>query len=121
MGFLDSFLDTMTSNDVLSAAIPSAIGLIGGIMGNKQQDKLAKGQADKERENLLLQLDLEELKAKYGVGAKGGGGGGGGGGTSAAQRAQMYQNAAQINQDSRNSQMSALSKLGDSLAQAYLR
>ncbi len=118
---MGSFWDDLTSTDVLAAAIPSAVSLFGGLMGNKQQDKMAGDQRDAQKEALLLELDLAELKNKFGMGGKGGGGGGGGGGASRAQLAQLYQNAGAANQDSRNSQITALSKLGDSLAQAYLR
>jgi len=103
---------------VISAAIPSVVGLAGGLFQGAQEDERAQEALDAQKEDSLRQLQLMALKEKYGLG---GGGGGGGGGNSQATLMQAYQAHLNNLMNASDRKVQALNQLGAVTQAANLR
>ena len=63
---------------IISAGIQGGASLIGGLLQNSIADDTEAAAAESAKQDKILQLQLEMLKARH-LGGTGGGGGGGGG------------------------------------------
>ncbi len=94
---------------IISAAIPSAVNLFGGLLGNSIEEDQYEKELQAKKESDIMALQLEALKARF---AGGGGGGGGGGGVNPnmltkAQKLAMMQNQGQARSEGLNSLIAA--------------
>lgn len=68
----------MDWGSIIAAAVPAVVSSASSLLGQKQQEDRAQEQFDQQRaianEERLFQLQLAELKARYGSGGGGGGG-----------------------------------------------
>lgn len=93
---------------IISAAIPSAVNLFGGLLGNSIEEDQYEKELQAKKESDIMALQLEALKARF----AGGGGGGGGGGVNPnmltkAQKLAMMQNQGQARSEGLNSLIAA--------------
>lgn len=112
--------------EILSAAIPSLIsagvGLTQGIFANNAQKDQLDEQKEQSKQDAILKLQLEELRAKYGLlGSKGGGGGGGGGTDKTANLLNAYQAYINSNRAARDKQSQAYQELSRAVTAPLLR
>lgn len=110
---------------ILTSAVPSLItggvSLLGGIFGNDAQKDQLDAQKDQSKQDAILKLQLEELRAKYGLLGSKGGGGGGGGTDKTANLLNAYQAYINSNRAARDKQSQAYQELSRAVTAPLLR
>lgn len=94
-----------------SALVAAGANLLGGLYQADAQKEAAEDERQMSKDDAILKLQLEELKAKYGLLGKGGGGGGGGGTDRTAALLNAYQNFIASNRAARDRQSQAFQEL----------
>lgn len=130
MGFLDDLFGGSSSggssgggfwSSVGPALISSGVGLLGGIFQSESQEDQLEAAKDEKQKDRILELQLAELREKYGVGKGGGGGGGGGGVDRTAALLNAYQNYIASNRAGRDRQSQAYQELSRSVTAPLLK
>lgn len=108
--------------DILVPSLISAgVSLLGNSMNIKAQKDAQEEQKDANKEQMILELQLQQLKDKYGLLNRGGGGGGGGGVDKTAGLLAAYQNYIASNRASRDRQSQAFQELGRAVQAPLVR
>lgn len=111
--------------EILSAAVPSLISsgvsLLGGVFANDAKKDQLDAEKEQSKQDAILKLQLEELRAKYGLLGGKGGGGGGGGTDKTANLLNAYQAYINSNRAARDKQSSAYQELSRAVTAPLLR
>lgn len=111
--------------EILSAAVPSLISsgvsLLGGVFANDAKKDQLDAEKEQSKQDAILKLQLEELRAKYGLLGGRGGGGGGGGVDKTAGLLAAYQNFIASNRASRDRQSQAFQEIGRAVQAPLLK
>lgn len=107
--------------DILVPSLISAgVSLLGNSMNIKAQKDATEEQKDADKEKMILELQMQQLKDKYGLLSRGGGGGGGGVDKTAGLLA-AYQNFIASNRASRDRQSQAFQEIGRAVQAPLLK
>jgi hypothetical protein len=110
-----------TDRRFLGPLLQTGLGLAATAFAKSGQEKAAKQAAADRKQQMLMELELEKLKYKYGL--KGGAGGGGRSGGGSNQRGQQllsaYQNYIQGVNSINQNQQGSIRNLGNAIAGGY--
>jgi hypothetical protein len=110
-----------TDRRFLGPLLQTGLGLAATAFAKSGQEKAAKQAAADKKQQMLMELELEKLKYKYGL--KGGAGGGGRSGGGSNQRGQQllsaYQNYIQGVNSINQNQQGSIRNLGNAIAGGY--
>jgi hypothetical protein len=110
-----------TDRRFLGPLLQTGLGLAATAFTKSGQEKAAKQAAEDKKQQMLMELELEKLKYKYGLkGATGGGGRSGGGSNQRGQQLlSAYQNYIQGVNSINQNQQGSIRNLGNAIAGGY--